>query len=296
MKKKRKSEDRVFNIVINIIAAILILIVLYPIIFVISASFSDPDKVINGSLWLLPKGFTLEAYKQVFQDGAIWNSYKNTIMYTTVGTLINLILTTFIAYPLSRKDMPGRNLLMFIIVFTMFFQGGMIPTYLLVQNLGMVNTFWAMVIPNAIATYNVIIMRSFFQMSIPWELQEAALIDGCTNFKLFLKVILPLSKPIIAVMVLFYAVGHWNAYFNALIYLQDDKLYPLQLVLRSILIQNQSAYLDNSGSTFGLADQVLLAESMKYAVIIIASIPVLVLYPFIQKHFVKGVMIGSIKG
>ncbi|GGH85886.1 putative aldouronate transport system permease protein [Pullulanibacillus pueri] len=294
-KRKSVAEDRVFNIVIYTIAAVLIIIVLYPLIFVLSASFSDPNQIINGGLWLLPKGFTLDAYTKVFHDADIWNSYKNTVLYTTVGTIINIILTTLIAYPLSRRDLPGRNLFMIIITFTMFFQGGIIPTYLIVQNLGMVNTFWAMVIPNAIATYNVIVMRTFFQTSIPWELQEAAQIDGCTNFKLFLKVILPLSKPIIAVMVLFYAVGHWNSFFDALIYLQDDTLYPLQLVLREILIQNQAAYLDELGS-FGMADQALLAESMKYAIIIIASLPVLILYPFIQRHFVKGVMIGSIKG
>lgn len=294
--RKRPSEDRIFNIVMYIIAAILIIIVLYPLIFVVSASFSDPHKVMDGEMWLYPKGFTLDAYTKVFQDGQLWNSYKNTVIYTVVGTCINIFLTTLIAYPLSRRDLPGRNLFMFIIVFTMFFQGGIIPSYLIVKNLGMLNSLWAMVIPNAIATYNVIIMRTFFQTSIPWELQEAALIDGCTNFKLFIRVILPLSKPIIAVMILFYAVGHWNAFFNALIYLQSDNLYPLQLVLREILIQNQTSYLSDALSAFGMAKQTLLAESMKYAIIVIASLPIIAVYPFVQRHFIKGVMIGSLKG
>lgn len=276
-------------------ATIIIAIILYPLIFVVSASFSDPNKILNGEVWLYPKGFTFDAYTQVFQDGRIWNSYKNTIVYTVLGTFINLILSTLLAYPLSRKDLPGRNIFMFIIVFTMFFQGGIIPTYLIVQNLGMIDSIWAMVIPNAIATYNVIVMRTFFQTSIPWELQEAALLDGCSNFKLFLKIIVPLSKPIIAVMVLFYAVGHWNSYFNALIYLDSDKMYPLQIILREILIQNQSAA-ENAIVDFEMANQIMLAESMKYAVIIIASLPVIAMYPFVQKHFVKGVMIGSIKG
>lgn len=292
--KQRLSGDNFFNIVIYSIAMIIIVIVLYPLIFVVSASFSDPHKILGGEVWLFPKGITLDAYTKVFQDGRIWNSYKNTIVYTALGTFINLVLTTLVAYPLSRKDLPGRNIFMFIIVFTMFFQGGIIPTYLVVQELGMVDTIWAMVIPNAIATYNVIVMRTFFQSSIPWELQEAALIDGCSNFKLFLKVILPLSKPIIAVMALFYAVGHWNSYFEALIYLDSDKKYPLQIILREILIQNQSA-MEDTILDFEMANQVMLAESMKYAVIVIASLPVIVMYPFVQKHFVKGVMIGSIK-
>lgn len=291
--RKRMSEDRVFDIVVYSISIVIILIVLYPLVFVLSASFSDPNQVVNGGVWLLPKGLTLNAYEKVFQDGQIWMGYLNTILYTVVGTFINIVLTTLLAYPLSRRDLPGRNIFMLIIVFTMFFQGGIIPTYLIVQKLGMVNTFWAMVIPNAIATYNVIVMRSYFQTTIPWELQEAALVDGCSNFRLFLRIILPLSKPIIAVIVLFYAVGHWNAYFNGLIYLQNANLYPLQLILREILIQNQTSYL---GDSFGISQQVLLAESMKYAIVIIASLPVLVLYPFIQRHFVKGVMIGSIKG
>jgi putative aldouronate transport system permease protein len=293
--KQKISDDKAFDVVIYIIAFVIIAIVLYPLLFVVSASFSDPSKIINGEVWLLPKGVTLDAYANVFKDERIWNSYKNTIIYTVVGTFINIVLTTLLAYPLSRKDLPERNFLMLIIVFTMFFSGGIIPTYLVVQNLGMIDSIWAMVIPGAIATYNVIVMRTFFQSSIPWELQEAALIDGCSNFRLFLRIILPLSKPIIAVMVLFYAVGHWNSFFSALIYLNRDQLYPLQIILREILIQNQSA-IDIGLTDFEMVKQIMLAESMKYAVIVIASLPVIVMYPFVQKYFVKGVMVGSIKG
>jgi putative aldouronate transport system permease protein len=215
------------------------------------------------------------------------------VLYTLAGTSINIAMTSLAAYPLSRKDLPGKNVFMFLITFTMFLQGGLIPTYLLVKDLHMVHTFWAMIIPNAIATYHLIVMRSYFQTGIPWELQEAGTIDGCSNIGLFLRIILPLSKPIIAVIVLFYLVGHWNAYFNALIYLDNQEMYPLQLILRQILIMNQVGFMDE---TFGMSDKLLLAESMKYALIIVACLPVLIAYPFVQRHFVKGVMIGSLKG
>ncbi len=290
----KMSDGRIFDTGVNIIAAMILVIVLYPLIFVLSASFSNPEQVMNGEMWLWPVGFTLEAYKEVFNYGSVWVGYKNTIIYSVVGTFINIVLTTLAAYPLSRKDLPGRNIFMFLITFTMFFHGGLIPTYLIVRDLELVNTMWALIIPNAIATYNLIVMRSYFQTSIPWELQEASLIDGCSNTRLLVRIILPLSKPILAVMVLFYAVSHWNAYFNALIYLRDAELYPLQLILREILIVSQT--IDTSGGDLGMSEKLLLGESIKYALIIIASIPVLIMYPFVQRHFVKGVMIGSIKG
>lgn len=293
---KKISDGKTFDIGVLIISAIISVIILYPLIFIVSASFSNPEKVMSGEMWLFPVDFSFDAYIEVFKDGDIWNGYKNTIFYTVVGTFVNIILTTLAAYPLSRRDLPGRNIIMFLITFTMFFSGGMIPTFLVVQGLGMVDTFWAMIIPNAIATYNLIVMRTYFQTSIPWELQEAAMIDGCSNWKMLWKIILPLSKPIIAVMILFYAVGHWNAFFNALIYLRDDELYPLQLILREILLVSQTSVTEDVGSQFGLAEKMLLGESIKYALIIVASIPVLIIYPFVQKHFVKGVMIGSIKG
>lgn len=291
--KRRKSEDLVFDAVVNILAALIVIIVLYPLIFIVSASFSDPALVLSGEVLLFPKQITFEAYKNVFGNNQIWNGYGNSILYTVVGTLINLAMTTLAAYPLSRPDLPGRGGFMFIITLTMFFGGGLIPSYLLVKNLGMVNTMWALIIPGAIATYNLIVMRTYFQTSIPWEVQEAALIDGASNWKLLTNIILPLSKPILAVMVLFYAVGHWNSYFNALIYIRSKDLYPLQLVLREVLMVSQADAIDSS---VGLENKILLAESIKYVVIIISSLPVLVMYPFVQKHFVKGVMIGSLKG
>ncbi|OUS75568.1 sugar ABC transporter permease [Paenibacillus sp. MY03] len=269
-------------------------IVLYPLLFTVSASFSDPSKVLNGQVWLLPKGANIEAYANILKNDKIWSGYGNSILYTVVGTVINIVLTTLAAYPLSRPDLPLRNGIMVLITLTMFFGGGLIPVYLLVRDLGMVDTMWALIVPGAIATYNLIVMRTYFQSSIPWELQEAAHMDGCSNWRLLVSIILPLSKPILAVMVLFYAVGHWNSFFNALIYIRDEAKYPLQLVLREILLISQSAQID--GGSVGLEKQILLAESIKFAVIIVSSLPVLIMYPFVQKHFVKGVMIGSIKG
>lgn len=291
--KKRKSDEKVFDAVVNTLAVLIVVVVLYPLIFIVSASFSDPALVLNGEVFLLPKQITLDAYKNVFQNDQIWNGYGNTIVYTLVGTMVNLIMTTLAAYPLSRPDLPGRGVIMFVVTLTMFFSGGLIPSYLLVKNLGMVDTMWALVIPGAIATYNLIVMRTYFQSSIPWEIQEAAHIDGCSNWKLLTHVILPLSKPILAVMILFYAVGHWNSYFNALIYIRTKDMYPLQLVLREVLMVSSA---DTADSNVGLESKILLAESIKYVVIIISSLPVLLMYPFVQRHFVKGVMIGSLKG
>jgi putative aldouronate transport system permease protein len=287
-------DDWIFDAVIYAISAVIIVIVLYPLLFVVSASFSDPTKVLAGEVWLWPKGFNVEAYTSILHETKIWTGYRNTIFYAVFGTFINLAMTILAAYPLSRPDLPGRNAIMLVITLTMFFSGGLIPTYLLVKNLGMVDTIWALMIPNAIATYNLIVMRTYFQSSIPWELQEAAQIDGCSSTRLLLNVILPLSKPIIAVMALFYAVGHWNSFFNALIYIRNEALYPLQLVLREILLISQSS--DAVDASVGIEKKILLAESIKYAVILVSSVPVLVMYPFVQKHFVKGMLIGSIKG
>lgn len=291
---KGPSDERWFDVIVYLIAAVIIMIVLYPLLFVVSASFSDPARVLSGEVWLLPKGPTLEAYANILHNEQIWTGYRNSILYTVVGTLINITMTLLAAYPLSRPDLPGRKGLMLIITLTMFFSGGLIPSYLLVKSLGMVDTMWALIIPGAISTYNLIVMRTYFQSSIPWELQEAAHIDGCSNWRLLISIILPLSKPILAVMVLFYAVGHWNAFFNALIYIRSEHLYPLQLILREILMISQSAGVD--GGNVGMEEKILLSESIKYAVIIVSSLPVLVMYPFVQRHFVKGVMIGSIKG
>jgi putative aldouronate transport system permease protein len=293
-KSMASADERWFNVVLYALTFLILVIVLYPLLFVLSASFSDPTAILLGEVWLWPKGFHFEGYLRVFENAEVWTGYRNTLIYTSFGTLINILLTVLAAYPLSRRDLPGRNALMLLIAITMFFNGGLIPTYLLVKNIGIVDTIWAMLIPNAIATYNLIIMRTFFQNGIPYELQESAWVDGCSNFRMLLTIVLPLSKPILAVMLLFYGVSHWNAFFQALIYLRDSELFPLQLILRQILIMNQSDQMGIEG--VGHDERLLISESIKYALIIVSSIPVLLIYPFVQKYFVQGVMIGAIKG
>lgn len=288
-------SDKMFDLFNYLFLILIALLVLYPLMFVVSASFSNPTYILSGELWLLPKGFNLDAYKKVFENHEIIIGFINTLKYTIFGTLINVIMTILAAYPLSRKDFKGRNFLMGTFVFTMFFSGGLIPTYLLIRDLGMLDTFWVMVLPNAVAIWNIIIMRTFFQTTIPHELQESAMIDGCGNVRILLRIVLPLSMPVIAVMVLFYAVGHWNSYFNALIYLQDKDNFPLQLILREILIQGQSDEMVK-GTDVTFLKQQISVEGLKYAVLIVANLPMLILYPFLQRYFVKGIMIGSIKG
>ncbi|QOS77600.1 carbohydrate ABC transporter permease [Paenibacillus sp. JNUCC31] len=287
--------DRIFNIVNHFLLIVITLIVIYPLIFVLSASFSDPQSVLRGEMFLWPKGINLHSYEKIFQNKDILRGYTNTLIYTLVGTLINLVMTILAAYPLSRKDFIGRNAIMALFVFTMFFSGGLIPTYMLIKNLGMLNTLWVMIIPNAVSIWNIIIMRTFFQQSIPHELHEAATIDGCSNIQTLTRIILPLSMPIIAVTILFYAVGHWNAFFNAMLYLSDKNKFPLQLILREILIQGQTNDMVKM-STESAIKQQREVEGIKYAVLVVANIPVLLLYPFLQRYFVKGVMIGAIKG
>ncbi|MEF3311970.1 carbohydrate ABC transporter permease [Paenibacillus sp. GYB004] len=291
-------SDRVFNLINKLFLLGVLIAVLYPIIYVISASISDPVYVNQGKMWLFPRGITFEGYKRVFQNPEIWSGYRNTVLYTLGGTFINLLFTVPAAYALSRKDLLGRGPMMGLIVFTMFFGGGLVPTFLLVSELGMLNTVWALVIPNAVAVYNLIICRTFFQMNIPRELQESAEIDGCSNTMLFIKIVLPLSAPIIAVMALYYGVAHWNSYFSAIIYLKDRSLYPLQLILREILVQNQmsDAMLMTGDDMEAMAKQARIADIIKYAVMIVSSLPIIIVYPFMQRFFMKGVLIGSVKG
>ncbi|MDR1637682.1 MAG: carbohydrate ABC transporter permease [Treponema sp.] len=286
--------DFVFDIVINALGVLIIVVMLYPLLFVLSASFSDPDMVLRGDVVLLPRGLTLAPYKMVFDNAAIWQSYRNTIFYTLVGTLINISLTILAAYPLSRKDMPCRRVFTLVIVFTMYFNGGLIPTYLLVRDLRMYNTVWAVMIPAAISTYNLIVARTFFESSIPNELYESAKLDGCSNIGMLFRIVLPLSSAIVAVLVLYYGVAHWNSYFSALVYLRNERLFPLQIVLRDILILGQTEQLGSND--VGMGEKIKMAEGIKYSVIVVSSAPILLLYPFLQKYFVKGVMIGAIKG
>ena len=293
---KRAKEDLIFDIVTGVFLSVILLIVAYPLFFVVISSVSDPYRVLNGEVFFLPKGFNLNSYVRIFKDSMIWKGYLNTFMYTFCGTALNVFLTITIAYPLSRKYFSGKKMIMTILMITMYFSGGMIPTYLLVKNLGLRDTFWVMIFLGAVSTYNVIIAKTFLESNIPSELEEAASIDGCSQLRFFVSIVVPLSKAILAVLVLYYAVAHWNDYMRGMIYLNTAEKYPLQLVIRSILIQTQQVAMDSTADVAELDARLKLAEGMKYGVIIISSLPTLVLYPFVQKYFVKGVMIGSVKG
>ncbi|NYE03475.1 multiple sugar transport system permease protein/putative aldouronate transport system permease protein [Bacillus niacini] len=287
--------DRIFTVCNYIFLSLLVLSVLYPLIYVLSASLSSTNAVASGRVWLFPVEFSLLGYKTIFEYSKIWTGYGNSLFYMVVGTTVNVVLTILAAYPLSRRDFYGRGIFMFLFVFTMMFNGGLIPNYLLVQDLGLLNSRWALIIPNALSVFNVIITMSFFKSTIPNELLESAQLDGCNDFKFLFKVVLPLSAPIIAVISLFYAVGHWNSYFSALIYLRDASLFPLQLILRDILVQN-SVDPSMMGDATQLANKIGLQQLLKYSLIVVSSLPVLIAYPFVQRFFVKGVMIGSLKG
>jgi putative aldouronate transport system permease protein len=297
---KPSKRDRIFLICIYTYVAIALLLVAYPILYIISASISDPKMVASGEMWLFPKGITFKGYEIVFQNSKIWTGYGNTILYTLLGTTINLVVTMPAAYALSRKDFVGRGFFMGMFMVTMFIGGGLVPTYMLVKELGMVNTMWALVIPGAASIWNIIVSRTFFANSIPAELQDAAQIDGATNIRLFLRIVLPLSMPIIAVMALFYGVGHWNSYFGAMIYLNDDAKYPLQLVLRQILVlqemQSQVGGIIDATAAAAQNNKAEIASLVKYGVIIVSTLPIIAVYPFLQRYFVQGVMIGSVKG
>ncbi|MBO0418537.1 carbohydrate ABC transporter permease [Vagococcus fluvialis] len=297
---KDTKADKVFMGFNYIFVILSVAIVLYPLIYIISASISNPQAVNSGEMWLFPKGFTMEGYKTILQNNSIWRGYLNTIYYTVLGTSINLIVTLPAAYALSRPDFYGHKTFTTFMLITMFVSGGLIPSYLLVKNLHMLNTVWALVLPGAVSVYNIVVTRTFFQTTIPREMEEAAIIDGCSDFKLFFKIILPLSTPIIAVMALFYGVGHWNSYFSALIYLSDKSMYPLQMVLREILVLNDMSSTPTGGMTAEMAELMYskqqLAAIIKYGVMIVSTLPIIVVYPFLQKYFVKGMMVGSVKG
>ncbi len=293
---KEPRGDRIFGAAVFVIVTLLMLIVLYPLVYVLSCSVSSPTAVGAGEVVLLPKGFTLMGYKRVFQEPDILLGYKNTLFYTIIGTAINLFVTVPAGYMLSKKEVPGRNLFMFLFMFTMYFSGGMIPSFLLVKSLHLYDTRAVLVILGAFSTYNCIICRTFFA-ALPHELEEAAAIDGCSTVRTFIQIVLPLSQALLGVMVLYFAVGHWNSYFNAMIYVNNENYKPLQLILRRILILEQaSANMMEGGGDEYAAEQFKLKELIKYAVIVVSSLPVLVLYPFLQKYFAQGVMIGSIKG
>ncbi|WP_274649611.1 carbohydrate ABC transporter permease [Paenibacillus humicola] len=292
---KEPPGDRVFLLLVYAFLTIVLLSVLYPLVYILSSSFSSPQAVISGRVWLLPVEPSLAGYKAIFDNPQVVTGYANSIFYTFFGVLINVCLTVMLAYPLSKSTFYGRSLIMVILVITMMFSGGLIPTYLTVKKLGLIDTRWAMMLPVALAVWQVIIARTFFQSNIPKELGEAAELDGCSDLGFLWRVVLPLSKPILAVLVLMYAVGHWNAYFDALIYLKSPDLFPLQIILRNILILNSidaSMMVDANK----MAAMQGLRDLLKFSLIVVATVPVLAIYPFVQKYFVQGIMIGSLKG
>ena len=291
---RRQGRDVVFDAILYSICTVLLLMILYPLWFIVIASFSDPSAVAGGHVWVWPVGFTLDGYDELLKQPRVWLGYRNTIAYTVVGTLIGLAVNIPAAYALSRKDLWGRKGLMGLYVFTMFFSGGLIPIFLTVQQAGLYNTFWVLVLPFSVSAYNIIVARTFFETSLPPDLWDAAQIDGCGNLRFFFTMALPLSKAVISVIALWTAVGQWNSYFNALIYIRDENLYPLQLIMRNILITNQNFAALGTGEAAMIAMR--RANLVRYAMIIIATVPIMCVYPFIQKYFDQGVMIGAVKG
>lgn len=292
---RETGVDRVFTIVNYAVLTIFLVLIIYPLIFVVSSSFSDGAAVITGKVILWPVNFSTLAYEKVFSYPRIWSGYGNSLFYAVVGTLVNVTMTLLAAFPLSRRDLFGKNILVGLFLFTLFFNGGLIPSYLLVRDLGLRNTRWALIIPQALSVWNLLIAITFVRTSIPHELLEASQLDGCSDFNYFVRILLPLSTPLIAVLSLFYAISHWNQFFAALLYLTNKDLFPLQIILRDILISS-NIDLAMVEDIKIMAAREALRELLKYALIVVASVPVLIIYPFAQRYFVKGIMLGSVKG
>lgn len=297
VKKKIKdpAEDRILYAAVSVFLVLTSIIIAYPIIYVLSSSFSSPSAVMQGRVILWPIELSLKGYQAVFSYRSIVRGYLNTVLYTTLGTSINVSMTLLCAYPLSRKDLPFRKFFTFLFILTMFFGGGMIPSYILIVQLGLIDSMWSVILPGAITAYNMIITRTFFVNSIPGALLEASKIDGCSDTQYFFRILLPLSSAVIAVITLFYAVGHWNSYFRALLYLNNPDKQPLQIILRNILVANQ-VNLNEIKDPKLLAGKLGMADLLKYSLIVVSSAPIIAMYPFVQRYFIKGVMIGSIKG
>lgn len=293
-KIKRTKGDRIFMLLVGLFIVICSVIALYPMVYTLSMSISSPEHIAVNDIWLLPKGFSLGAYKLVFQDSEIWGSYYNTIWYTVVGTVLSVIITVLSAYPLSRRSFFLRKKLMKFVMLTMYFSGGLIPQFLLITNLGLYNTRWACICPYLISAWNLIVCRTYFE-SIPDALEEAASIDGASQYRIMFSIYLPLCLPIIAVITLYYAVGQWNAYFAAMMYLPNSDLHPIQMYIRKILIL-ANTHSSMGSNVMGGFDRSMTTQQLKYAVIIVTVLPILVVYPYLQKYFVKGVMVGAIKG
>ena len=297
--RSASAGDHVFDILSTLLLVTVGLIIVVPVLNVIASSFSSSDHVLAGAVSVYPRGFTLVSYERIFRYKLVLSGFLNSLFYVVAGTSLNLLLTVFLAYPLSRKDLRGLAVIGIFVLIPMFFRGGIVPTFLLVNSLGLVNTRWAVILPAGLSIWNTIVARTYFA-NLPRELTEASEIDGCSDFRFFAQVVLPLSRPILAVLVLWYAIDHWNTYFNALLYLFDESLFPLQLVLARILIINESiiaqAMAGGDIDIRTLMESTEILQTLKFALIVVASAPMMILYPFIQKHFAKGVMIGSIKG
>lgn len=297
MKYKETGADKAFSIINGIVLFLIFLVVAYPLIYVISASLSSSTAIIQGRVVFLPVDFSLAGYEAVFSHEGVMRGFLNSLFYMGAGTLVNVILTVMLAYPLSRSDFVGKSAIALLLIFTMMFNAGLIPNYMLVKYLGLIDTRAVMIIPKALNVWNVMITITYFKTTIPGELLEAAQIDGCTDFNFITRIVLPLSKPILAVITLFYAVQHWNSFFDAMIYLNTERLLPLQIVLRDILVSNQlSLEMIADMDPTALAVKENLAVLLKYSLIVVSSVPLMIMYPFIQKHFVKGMMVGSVKG
>lgn len=291
--KMESKGDQLFHIGVIVLMTLLGLIVLYPLWFMIIASVSNPDAVLNGEVWLFPDTIDFSGYQKIFADPQIWNGYKNTILYTLIGTTLNIILTIPAGYALSRSNLPYRKYIMWFFIITMFFGGGLIPFYFLISSLGMIDSFWVLIIPQGLSVWNMFMVKAYYESNISVELIEAAQVDGASQFRTFWSVILPISKPIVAVMILFYAVGRWNSYFDAMVFIRSEELYPLQIVLRNILIINDNA----SGGITGedIYERLRLANQIKYGVIIVSSLPIILIYPLVQRFFKEGFLVGSFK-
>ena len=291
---KKSLPDRVFDAVNIVIMVFVCVSIAYPLYFVLVASFTDPNIVNQGRILLYPVKLFINGYERIFNYPPLWQGYWNTLVYTVVGTVVSIAITIPAAYALSRKDMTGKRVLMFVFTFTMFFSGGIIPLYVVIQKLRIYNTIWAIVLPGAVSAYNLIVCRTYFDSSIPRELLEASRIDGCTDFGFFFRIVLPVSSTIITVMILFYSTAIWNQFMNALMFLQDQKNMPLQVIMRNLIMINQATSMTSDASEYIMRQK--LAEQLKYGVIVVSAAPLLIAYPFLQKYFVRGVMIGSVKG
>ncbi len=292
---RARVADPLFNVIAVGTLLVAIAAILYPMYFIVIASVSEPSEILNGNVWLWPQGFTLEGYTRIFGDPTILRGFGNSVLYTVLGTVISVVVILCAAYALSRKDMFGRTFFMLLFIVTMFIDGGLIARYLVVRDLGMLDTIWAVVLPGAVGVWNLIIARAFFENNVPAELREAAQLDGANDFRFFLQIVLPLSKPLIFLMIMIHLVANWNAFFDALIFLDDPNKYPLQLVLRNVLIQSE---VSAAGGTSGLdsyAAAQRLGELIKYGMIVISTVPLLIVLPFMQKHFTKGALLGAVK-